>query len=81
MIRPDPLRLPASCDESDLDALLQNPAWLQIRLRVTLMLERERDRCERGNAEAEIRTAQGAVAALRTVLKLPEIIRGELKKG
>jgi hypothetical protein len=49
--------------------------------RVMAEMERARLVCERAEEDTDLRRAQGAVAALRTVLGLPLMLLEELKSG
>jgi hypothetical protein len=75
MISPDPV------DQSDMSELMDSPAWKLVAARLKVMLERHRDGCERSETEMELRRAQGAVAALRAALLVPQILWDELATG
>ena len=68
-------------DESDIDELLEHPAWRHVKRRIESVLENERHNCERAADPLTVYRAQGAVAALRAALNIPEILRGDVKKG
>ena len=60
-------------------AMVESPAFAALRGRMEAALERERATCERADGELELRRAQGAVSALRTMLGLPKVMLAELK--
>jgi hypothetical protein len=59
--------------------MVDSAPFVRLRERVEKMLERERGTCERGVDGVELRRAQGAVEALRTVLVLPKVILSEMR--
>jgi hypothetical protein len=71
-------------DRSEADrfaAMVESPAFGALRGRMEAALDRERITCERADGEMELRRAQGAVSALRTILGLPKVMLAEMKKG
>ena len=60
-------------------AMVASPAFLALRGRMEAALERERLACERADGDVELRRAQGAVSALRTMLGLPKVMLAEMK--
>jgi hypothetical protein len=61
--------------------MVLSPPFQILRRRIEAELERQRTECERQEDESPLRQAQGAVAALRTVLALPTIILGEIERA
>jgi hypothetical protein len=67
-------------DIRDLKAMIASRPFSLVRERIEKELERQRAICERGDSLVEIHRAQGAAAALRTALGLPEQVLREIQK-
>jgi len=63
------------------EEMLRSDEFSAFLARVMAEMERARLACERSDGETDLRRAQGAVAALRTVLGLPLTLLAELKRG
>jgi hypothetical protein len=71
-------------DSADLDALQElerSPAYALVVERIEIELERAGQACEREVLDVHVRRAQGAAAALRTVLRIPAILKDEIKNS
>jgi hypothetical protein len=58
--------------------MVASPPYQLIVRRLQGELERARAACERENSEREVARAQGACAALRTALHIPDIVLEEI---
>jgi hypothetical protein len=58
--------------------MIESPSFARLWGRVKAELERARGECERADGAVELRRAQGAVKALRTVLGLPAQVMAEM---
>jgi hypothetical protein len=65
-------------DARDLKEMLASRPFALLRARLAAELERQRAACERAAEAVELHRAQGAVAALRTALDLPERVLKEI---
>ena len=68
---------PDGFDVGELDALLASPAWRILSGRVREMLREHQHTCATASEALAVWRAQGAIAALERVLKLPEMLRAE----
>lgn len=69
----------AFVEANKFEEMMKSAPFAMVVKRIESELERERKSCEGADGEVEIRRAQGAVAALRVVLKLPANILAELR--
>jgi hypothetical protein len=67
-------------DVRDLREMIESQAFNVFLKRIDHMIEAERGNCERGLELDAVRRAQGAVAALRAVKRLPETLIGEMNR-
>jgi hypothetical protein len=75
-------RARANYDRTDLDFLeetCRQRGWEMIRERLEQMLEAERSTCEQTDSTRAAVRSQGAVRALRTALRIPEILALEIR--
>lgn len=68
-------------DVQRFESMLGSEPFTRFLLRVQGELLRSREDCETQPAELAVRQAQGSVRAYRTVLRLPELMLAEMKKG
>jgi len=71
---------PDAIDRESYDAMLASKPFQMLQRRIADELERTKELCHREDSELGLRRAQGAVAALRSVLALPARIAQEQKK-
>ena len=64
----------------DLRDAFESPAVKHLLSRIDRMIEAERSACESAEGLKELRRAQGALKALRTVRSLPDILMREMRK-
>lgn len=67
-------------DAKEMRELAGSRAWGRIKLRLESELERHRATCERSEGN-ELHRAQGAAAAVRVALGLPEQLLAEITKS
>lgn len=76
------MSLPEPIDSADLDAILEmerSPGWGLVRDRISYELERRRGELE--HPERPPDGLRGEIKALRTVLQIPDILKGEIKNA
>lgn len=67
----------------ELDALAElahDPGWGLVQERVRLMIERKRDDLERERESDKAAEIRGYLAALREVLRLPDVLKTEIER-
>ena len=67
-------------DVEAFEKMLSSDSFSLFKQRVEVELGRAQNDCETASIDHEIRRAQGATKALRTVLKLPAMILESMKK-
>jgi hypothetical protein len=72
---------PDSIDARRLREMIDSPPYRLVAARVNAELDRALATCERSDVAVTLHRSQGAVAALRTVLAIPELILKEIAKS
>lgn len=70
-----------SLEAERFEAMIASEAFAILRKRIAAFLDRSRVECESRHEPSALYRAQGAVAALRTVLDLPQMITDEMQRS